>query len=56
VQQFIGHDSHGEWLVTVFPAEGNKPAHAEATFRPTEWDTWGAPVMLSPVPAFRSAS
>lgn len=56
MQQFTGRDAHGEWLVTVYPAEGNKPARAEAAFRPTEWDTWGAPVMLTAVPVFRSAS
>lgn len=54
MQQFTGRDSHGEWLVTVYPAEGNKPARAEAAFRPDEWQTWGAPVLLSPVPAFRA--
>jgi hypothetical protein len=48
-QQFTGRTSAGEWLVTVFPAEGNKPASAEAAFRPDEWATWGAPVLLTAV-------
>jgi hypothetical protein len=36
--QFRGRNHAGEWLVTVFPAEGTKPASAEAAFRPNEWD------------------
>lgn len=49
--QYIGRNEHGEWLVTFYPADGNKPASAEAAFRPDEWATWGAPVQLTAVPA-----
>ena len=54
-QQFTGRDVNGEWLVTIFPAEENKPASAEAAFRPDEWQTWGAPVLLTAVPAWKAA-
>ena len=56
MQQFTGRDVHGEYLVTVYPAEGARPARAEAAFRPTEWDTWGAPVCLDAVPAFKAVA
>lgn len=47
---YTGRNEHGEYLVTVFPAEGNKPASAEVAFRPDQWQTWGVPVRLSAVP------
>jgi hypothetical protein len=49
--QFRGTDErHGEWLVTIFPATSTAPASAEVSFRPDEWQTWGAPVQLAAVP------
>lgn len=48
--QYKGRDVNGEYLVTVFPADGNKPASAEVAFRPDQWQTWGAPVQLAAVP------
>lgn len=56
MKQFKGRDAHGEWLVTVYPANGSQPARAEAAFRPDEWSTWGAPVRLDAVPVEAVAS
>lgn len=50
MNQFRGRNEHGEWLVTIYPAERGRPATAEAAFRPDEWDTWGVPVQLTAVP------
>ena len=47
---YRGRNEHGEYLVTVFPAEGNKPASAEVAFRADQWETFDAPVLLSAVP------
>jgi hypothetical protein len=46
MNQFRGRNDHGEWLVTVFPAEGSEPACAEVAWRADEWDTFDAPVKL----------
>jgi hypothetical protein len=48
--QYRGRDAHGEFLVTIFPADGNKPASAEITWRANEWDTFDPPVQLTAVP------
>lgn len=48
--QFRGHNENGEWLVTIYPAEGNKPACAAVTWRADEWETWTPEVQLSAVP------
>ena len=50
MNQFRGHTEAGEFLVTVFPAEGNKPACAEVAFRRDEWETFDAPVQCAAVP------
>jgi len=48
--QFRGRTEAGEFLVTVFPAEGTKPACAEVAFRHDEWETFDAPVQCAAVP------
>lgn len=44
--QFRGHNDHGEWLVTVFPADGHLAARAEVAWRADQWETFDAPVKL----------
>lgn len=48
-QQFSARTDLGEWLVTVFPAEGNHPASAEVSWRSDQWDTFDRPVLLKAV-------
>jgi hypothetical protein len=48
--QFRGHTDAGEFLVTVWPAEGTKPACAEVAWRRDEWETFDAPVQCAAVP------
>jgi hypothetical protein len=48
--QFTGRDGHAEYLVTIYPAEGNKPSFAAVTWRADEWDTWLPEVQLAAVP------
>lgn len=47
--QFAGKNDHGEFLVTVFPADGHLAASAEVAWRPSEWDTFDRPVKLAQV-------
>lgn len=49
--QYRGQTPTGaEFLVTVFPAEGNKPASAEVAWRADQWDTFDRPVQCAAVP------
>jgi hypothetical protein len=53
MKQYRGRNEHGEWLVTIYPAEGDTPAVAAVTWRADEWETWSPEVKLSAVPIDR---